>query len=522
MRHTRSSPWGLWLVAAAITGAVLLPVYSLCTQAFEQGLLSGLKLMLAPRFRELLGNTLLLMGSVLLGCLVLALPLAWCTTRTDLKWRSFWTLAGVLPLAIPSYMMAYVYLSIGGDNGLFAQVFGWKLQRINGFWGAWLVLTFCNVPYLFLNLRAGFLVSDQALEEASGSLGAGPWETFWRVQWPQLLPAIGAGSLLIGLHVMGNFEAVSLMRYKTFSWELFQVRMLDPHYAAQLSVLVLVITGFALWLEMRLLRRLRLYRVGSGAGRAHTLYRLGKMQPLIVGCLALLMLCSVILPVGTIAYWFFSSTEKVLTASEWRSLWKAALCSLQSSLPTALITAALSLPLVFLSVRFPSTFSRFVERVGYFGYAIAPIALALSLLFMALRVLPFLYLTMPLLVAGLTLHFLAESLGPVRSSLLQLPPRLEEAARALGTSKLGAFFRVTLPNLRKGLVVSAAMVFLSSMKELSLHLILSPTGYSSLAMEVWDKVENVDYAGAAPYALLILAFSASFVLLLFTQEQNKA
>jgi iron(III) transport system permease protein len=488
-------------------------------QAFQGGLWKSLAPAFRPRFRELFFNTLLLSSAVVLSSLLLATPLAWLTTRGQLAGKRLWTLCCVLPLAIPSYMMAYVLLSVGGDDGLFAQVFHWKIKRISGFWGAWLVLTLCNTPYAFLNLQAGFAFSDPGLEEASQSLGSSAWRTFWRVQFPQLLPAIGASAMLIGLHVIGNFEAVSLLRFRTFSWELYQVRLLDQQYASLLSVFMLGLTGIALYLEARMLRKLQLSRVGSGSQRIRPPTPLRQWAPPAYLLLIAFTIIAVMLPVGSILYWLLSKQAGTTTVA-WSELWKALRCSLQSSLPAALGTTIFALPLVYLGVRYPSWKTRWVERLSYFGYAIAPIALALSLVFVALRLVPSLHLTLPLLVVGLTIHFLAEALGPIRTALHQLPVRLSEAALALGDGRIRAFFRVTLPNLRRGLILSGALVFLSSMKELSIHLILSPSGYSSLAMEVWDRVENVEYASAAPYALSILICSSLFVLLLFSQHNH--
>jgi iron(III) transport system permease protein len=125
-----------------------------------------------------------------------------------------------------------------------------------------------------------------------------------------------------------------------------------------------------------------------------------------------------------------------------------------------------------------------------------------------------------LLVGAYTLHFLAEAVGPVRHSLYQATPRLEEAARTLGYGPLGAFLKTTFPLLRSALIVSATFVFLSTMKELPITFLLAPLGFETLAINIWGYTTEAMFAHAAPYALTILMFSSLFVWLLLAQERS--
>jgi iron(III) transport system permease protein len=165
----------------------------------------------------------------------------------------------------------------------------------------------------------------------------------------------------------------------------------------------------------------------------------------------------------------------------------------------------------YLGVRRPSPATRAVERVAYLGYATPPLAFALALVFFSLRAAPALYQTLGLLVAAYALHFLPEALGPVRSALYQAPPRLEEAARALGRRPLAAFGAATLPLVRRGLGAGAALVFLSALKELPLTFLLSPLGFRTLAMGVWSAAREAMFETAAPYALAIILASTALV-----------
>ena len=515
--------WYFLLPTVAVGVGVVLPLVYLLVRAFEAEGANLVEIVFRLKNLRLLGNTALLVVGVVVLDTLLAVPLAWLTSCTPLKGGRFFTLMGVLPLAIPSYVMAYVLLSLGGNNGAFAHLFGTSIPRLGGYWGALIALSLYTFPYLFLNLRAALFSVDPALEESARSLGCRPWEVFYRVVIPQLRPAFTAGGLLVGLHVLGDFGVVSLMRYETFSYALYvqYIAAFDRVYAAWLALMLLILAGGLLYTEARLLRGLRLDRAGSGVGvrspNAYSPVSLGIWRGAAYLFLAILALVSVVIPIVTLSLWMV----KGMDISHLTDLFNALSSALLASAPAAVLSACFALPLAYMGVRYPSPFSRLMERVAYIGYATPPLAFALSLIFFALWATPQLYQTVWVLIYAYTLHFLAEAIGPVRSSLYHASPRLEEAARGLGYSALTAFFKATFPLLIRGLTVSVAFVFLASMKELPMTFLLSPPGYETLATNVWSYTEEAMFAEAAPYALTLLLFSALFVWVLLIQERSR-
>ncbi len=508
-------PWYFFVPGFAIGTGVLLPLIYLLVRAFGAETGELIQIVFRARTVHLLGNTLLLVIGVVGTGMFLAGPLAWVTTRTDLKGKRFFTLLGVLPLAIPGYVMAYALLGLSGPSGTFANLFGPSFPNLWGYWGALIALSFYTFPYLFLNLRTALLGLDPTIEESAYSLGSRSREVFFHAILPQLRPALYAGGLLVGLHVLGDFGVVSLMRYETFSYALYTqyTAAYDRTYAAWLALMLLALTGSLLYLEAKLLRGSKFHRTGSGTSHQASPISLGIWRMPTYIYLSILTLASVVAPTVTIGFWMLKGVDGSYTQDFFRALSGSFLVST----PAAFLTAIFALPLAYLGVRYSSLICRTLERGAYIGYATPPLAFALALIFF-FRGVPAVYQTLWILIYAYTVHFLAEAIGPVRSALYQASPHLEEAARSLGYRPLKAFFKSTFPLLRGGLTVSIAFVFLSAMKELPLTFLLSPAGYETLAVNVWSYTTEAMFAEGARYALAIVLCSVLFVGLLLMQD----
>ena len=516
-------PVVIWAPAVLIVALLLLSPGYLVIRTLGAGAELG-DVLFRMRIVEILGRTLLLVASVSLVSVAIGLPLAWLTTRSDLPFRRLWGVLTLLPLVIPSYVFAFIVALALGPRGMLQRLLEGplgveRLPDINGFAGAWLALTLLSYPYVVLTLRAALNRLDPTLGESSRGLGQTAWSTFRRVLLPLLRPAMAAGALLVGLYTLSDFGAVSLLRYETFTAVIFQQygSGLDRTLAAALSLMLMALALAIVVAESWSRGRAKYYRSEPGAARPASTVKLGGWRwPALIFC-GLVALLSLALPLTVLLFWI---VRGVLAGEPLLLLWQPALNSLGVSLLAAGVTVAAALPLAILSVRHPGVITRLSERITYMGFALPGIAVALGLVFFGANYAPLLYQTLGLLVLAYLILFLPAAVGPIRASLLQVSPNVEDAARSLGSSPARLLTSITVPLGRPGILAGAALVFLLVMKELPATLILSPIGFETLATSVWSAASEAFFAqAAAPALLLILVSSIPLAFLSFGQER---
>ncbi len=515
------------LIPALLVGAAMaLPVVYLLIRgasASEQ----AWDLLFRVRTLETLGRTLLLIGCVTALSAAIAVPFAWLTLRSDLPFRRVWTVLATLPLVIPSFVGAFLYVSALGPRGLLQSAlegaFGVeRLPDLYGLTGATFVLTLLSYPYLFLTVRGAIASLDRSTEEAARGLGHGAWKTFFRVTLPQLRPSIAAGSLLVALYTLSDFGAVSLMRYNTFTFTIYQQyeSSIDRSIAAVLSFALVLMAVVALVLESYTRGRQRYYRSSAGSSRRPSIMKLGSWKWAAMGLFAVVLGLALALPIGVLAFWLvrgISAGEPLLL------LWSATRNSLLASGAAALLTTVMAIPMAALLVRHPTRLNRVLEPISFTGYALPGVVVALALVFFGARYAGILYQTQWLLIFAYAVLAFPVALGAIRTTLLQISPRLEDAARGLGDSPMRVMMRVTLPLLRPGVLMGAALVFLLTMKELPATLILGPFGFKTLATAVWSASSEAFFAqAAAPALMLILMSSVPMTLLVLREKRPSA
>ncbi len=516
-------PFFLVIVALLIAAAALLPLMYLTIRAAEAGEAKVWGILLRPRTLKVFVGSAGLALAVTLASLVIGVLLAWLTVRTDLPGRKFWAVVMALPLVWPSYVGAFTLVAALGPRGM---VQSWleplgidRLPSIYGFPGALLALTLFTYPYVLLNVRAALRGLDPSLEEAARSLGRSPFRVFGEITLPHLRPSIYAGGLLVALYTLSDFGAVSLLRFDSFTRVIYlqYKASFDRSTAAVLALLLVVLTLMILLAESHMQGRARYYRSSAGALRPPSLVKLGRWRPLALAFCGLITAVGVVMPLWVIGFWL---VRGLLAGEELNIDLNIVFNSLSASSVAALLAVGAAIPLAILAVRFPGRLSHWLERSAYLGYALPGIVIALSLVFFGANYATFLYQTLALLVFAYVVRFLPEAVGSARASLLQISPRLEEAARNLGRTPAQTLTSITVPLLKPGLLTGLALVFLTGMKELPATLLLGPTGFNTLATRIWSGTEQASFAHTAAPALLLVLVSAVSVWLILSQEEK--
>ncbi len=450
--------------------------------------------LLTPGLVQLAARSLALTVVVTAGCLVIGVGTALLVTRTDLPARRFFAVVAALPLAVPTYVAGFAWVSL--------------VDGFHGFAAAALVLTLCCSPYVYLPTVAALAGTDPATEEVARALGRGPWATFVSVTLRQIRPAVAAGGLLVALYVLSDFGGVAILRVNTFTRAIFTSFSLgfDLTGALVLATALVVMTTVIVVGEL-LARRTgtRYARVGSGVRRPRDRFPLRRWRSVAVAALAVVALAALGLPAAALARWFSAGVSRPGSLAE---IAVAAGNSLTFSGAGAALTVLLALPIGLLGARAPGPIPALLDRVTYLTHGLPGIVVGLSLVFFGINVAYPLYQTPWLLALAYAALFLPLAVSAVAGAAAQAPPGLEEVARSLGRGPFAVFRTVTVPLTLPGIGAGAALVFLTCMKELSATLLLRPTGADTLATELWTHTSVAEYAAAAPYAALLVLLAA--------------
>jgi iron(III) transport system permease protein len=513
-----SLPFGLTLLSAGIAVAVTSPILWILLRAAEVGVESSLSILSRPSMVEILLNSVALVTTVTVACVLLGVPLAVLTVETDLPFRRFWTVVLALPLVVPSYIGAFAFVSAFGPRGALANLLAplgvGSIPQIYGFAGTALVLTLFVYPYVFLTTRSALLSFDGTLVEAARTLNHSRLSAFRHVTLPQIAPGIAAGALLVALYTLSDFGTPSIMHYGVFTQAIYvEFNTFGRDTAALLSLELLAVTAVIVALESRIGDAGENYAGGNRTARTS----LGAWKlPALVLCASVAIL-ALAEPLGVVFMWLVRSGPGYTGggfAFDWTYGWNSTYVSALA----AGVSILAAIPVAYLAARYRSTLTSLLDRATYVGYATPGIVLGISLVYFGSSYGPTPYRIVPLLVFAYVVRFLPQAVGTTRSSVLQVDAKLTEAARTLGESPGRTFRRVTLPLIAPGVVAGAALVFLTSMKELPATLLLRPTGFETLVTYIW-RVQDAGYYGqAAVPALVLVAVSGLSMLVLLKQD----
>jgi len=499
------APILLVAIAAVIVLFSLLPVLYLVAREgldFE----TVRRFLHSPSTRTLTINTIELVIAVTILTTVIGVVLATLVSSTDLPGRRFWTVMFTLPLGVPAFVSSYTWVALSFE-------YAPRSRLLYSFPGVLLVLSLSLYPYVYLPTVAALRGLDASHEAVARSLGRSRFTAYLQVSLPLLRRPISGGALIIALHVVAEYGAIQLLRYQTLTTSIVQ-RALYLGAADAARALSLVLLALALIIlagDYVLLRAAVIpIRVGSGVAAPMTPWRLGVLRwPLLLASAAFSALA-----LGAPLFGMLRGLEEIFFQRDqvdWTGLWLAARVTVLYAFLGAVVCSFLALFVSLLVTRYPSRLSIILERLAWISHSLPGVIIALALIYFSARHLHPIYQTSAVLIVGYSILYLPVAIGPQRAGLSQAQSNLEHVAQTLGAGSLGTFLRVTLPLALPGILAGAILVALNISKELTMTLLMRPTGVHTLATRLWSTTagEVLDFRVAAPYALTLVLLTAA-------------
>ncbi|SMY36457.1 ABC transporter permease [Photobacterium andalusiense] len=490
-------------------------------------------------------NTLgLVVGTVSLT-LVFGLPCAWLMAMCRLPGERILQWALILPLAMPGYIVGYLYthwFDYAGPIQIWLRdIFGWQhvsdywFPDLRSLWGACFVLALVLYPYVYLLVRATFMEQSNNLLQSARLLGCSPWQSFRRISLPLARPAIAVGVSLVAMEALGDFGTVSYFALNTLTTAVYDTWLgySNLNAAAKISAIMLLVIFLLISSERFSRRKQKMFQQQCG-NDSHTKYQLtGWKKWLAVGWCWGLVGCAFLFPmlqliVYAIDYFAQSWTEQFKNYS---------LNSLMVSLAAAIFAVLLALMVNFYQRLDGRSISTVPMRLASLGYAVPGTVLAIGVMIpltsadhLVNDVAQSLDLgrpglifsgTMFAIIFAFVVRFAAVAIGSIESSLVKIPPSLDMAAKTMGYASTAMLRKVHLPLIRRGCLIAGLLVFIESMKELNAAILLRPFNFETLATYVFNFASDEQLEVAAfPAILLVIVGLIPLVMVNRSLEQK--
>ena len=517
-----------WLCGSGMFALLLiLPIVSLFYLSTEEAgdLFSHLFATVLPTYTL---NTLLLVIGVMGLSLFFGVPSAWLMAMCRVPGEKWLQWALVLPLAMPGYIVGYIYTDWFDYSGPIQQwlrdITGWTASDywfpdIRTLFGATYVLALVLYPYIYLMSRSAFMEQNVSLLQSARLLGCSSFESFRRVSLPLVRPAVAVGLSLVAMETLGDFGTVSYFAVNTLTTAVYDTWLGYSNLgaAAKISAIMLVVIVLFLSGERYSRRKQKLFQT-SYTSREDVRYELRGWQKIgaILWCWGLVSVAFILplLQLASYAYDYFTQS--------WTSEFKTyALSSLKISVIAAFLATFVAIVVNFTNRLHNSQHSLFFMRAASLGYAVPGTVLAIGVLSPILKMdhwindiaqmmhfeQPGLVLSgsMFAIVFAMVVRFSAVAIGSVESNLSKVSPSMDMASRTMGCNETQMLRRVHFPMIRRGILVALLLVFIESMKELNAALLLRPFNFETLATYVYNFASDEQLELAAlPAVLLVL------------------
>lgn len=493
---------------------------------------------------DLLKNTAVLVAGVITGTFLLGVSLAWLTGVCDFPGRKIFTWALLLPMAMPTYVLAFVTLGLFDYSGP-VQSFLRDLSPSHRIWfpnirsagGVIGVMSLALYPYVYLLARSAFKTQGKRAMEAARSLGCTPLAAFFKVALPMARPWIAAGLMLVLMEALADFGAVSIFNYDTFTTAIYKAwfGFFSLSAAAQLSALLVIIVLAVIVVEQKMRAKMRFGQSGRMSLETGRIRLTGWSRWAAAGFAFAIVLIAFIIPFGQLLVW---STQ--IFAEEFNAGYLGLLGrSLLFAVIATGVIGGCSLLLAYTQRRHADKTTGWLVRISTLGYALPGTVLALgifivisfvdNLLIDLLRVVsgyeagPLIQGTIFTVIAAYMVRFMAAGFSAISSAMHRLTPNLDEAAISMGVTGVSLLRRVHVPILKSGILTASMLVFVDVMKEMPITLMTRPFGWDTLAVKIFELTSEGEWERAAlPAVALVLGGLLPVIFLSWQGEDHAA
>ncbi|MCG8331364.1 MAG: iron ABC transporter permease [Chitinophagales bacterium] len=467
----------------------------------------------------------------------LGISSAWIVSNYDFPFRRLIEWLLFLPLAIPSYIVAYAYVGLLGNGGsliTYLQSIGFSIQKVEmmNIFGLIWVLSFSLFPYVYASTRTVFKSHPNSIRETAYLLGASNRRYFFSVALPLASPAIIGGLFLVFMEVLNDYGAAKYYGINTFTtgifrtWTALEDLQSAIYLSALLVVLVFLINSLVNWLRGKRSYAIKVGQQSSTHSRRKSLN--GSKRIIYPLLLAIPIVFGLLLPIAQLSYWAMLTLDTMLNAE----LFWIALQSISVAFGAAFFILITALVLIFFSKWNYLNSVHFIKKVATIGYVIPGAIIGIGIIRSSQTVINFFsdtfhlkigylfYGSSVILIYAYVFRFLAVAYNPIEANTLKLGKYLAESSYLLGSSKIKTLFKIELPLLRGTIISAFLLVFIDILKELPLTLILKPYNLQTLAVKAYEYADDERVAEAALPAL-VLIFTITLMMMLLNYGNKK-
>lgn len=486
-----------------------------------------------------LGNSIWVSSVASLIAIAMGVPLAFMVSRFNIRGKSFLIALSTIPLMLPSFISAFVWVLLLGRAGIVTNILhslGIPFTSVYGHVGVILVFALQFYPYIFLMTLSGFNTVDESIEEAGRSLGTGPVKTFIKVSMPLILPGILSGTLLCFMTAIENFGVpmiigeqqpfLAVQAYMEFTSEIGD----HPGMAYALSVVLIIVTMLSLMAQRYYLRKRNFIQSAKGRPALRELTgrtrRFSEGYAFFIVCIPLVpfivcLIISFLKMDGPVITGEFSLTNYIYAFSRAA---KPIFNSYFLATMATLFSVFIGVPSSYILTRRKGALSDVLDLAIMLPFTIAGTVLGIALIVQFNTGLVILTGTWVILVLSYTVRkmpFIARSSASI---LYQLDPSLEEASVSLGVPPSKTFFKITLRLMVGGIISGAILTWVTTISELSSTIVLQTPGWSTMTVEMFQGVISDDMGMAASFAsiLIVSALIPLLLLMKFTKGDRSS